>query len=371
VSEHRRYRRHLARELDNVALYRDLADSADGEHREILLGLAAAEERHAHYWKSKLNDLGVAVSPGETHRQGLVTRSLSWLARRLGLRRVVPLLERREAGERNRYDNESAATTAMVTDERIHAELVAGLAPAWRSRAAGSLRAAVFGVNDGLVSNLSLVMGMAGGHADTKMIVLAGMAGLVAGAGSMAAGEYISVKSQLELVEAGSTLRPEDLAAIERDPVALEFLGKTFLRQHLGQATGRVGLAGPPNLMTLGSPRGAAASSFLAFGLGAAVPLLPAAVRSHLGKRSRPRRGGSGRGCRLPGRCGHQPRDQPLRQPGRPTSARSGRCRCGRHVSRRPGPRNRLVLTGASLGGAPQQSPRSVRRGDRHRPPVR
>src|SRR5215210_4683774 len=105
MSEHRRYRRHLARELDNVALYRALADSADGEHRDILLGLAAAEERHAQYWRAKLFELGFAVSAAETHRQSLITRSLSWLARCLGLRRVVPLLERLEAGERTRYDN--------------------------------------------------------------------------------------------------------------------------------------------------------------------------------------------------------------------------------------------------------------------------
>ena len=276
VPDRRRYRRHLARELDNVALYRDLAERADDEHRDVLLGLAAAEERHARYWESKLNDLGVAVAPEEAHRPALTTRLLAWLGRRLGVRRVVPLLERLEASERTRYDKESAATTAMAAEERVHAELVAGLSPAWRSRAAGSLRAAVFGLNDGLVSNLALVMGMAGGQATTEVIVLAGIAGLVGGAASRAAGEYISVRSQLELVEAGPALRPHDLAAIaERDPVALELLGKALAAHRRVGGKGSGVSAGPPDLAHLGSPLRAATSSFSAFALGAAVPVVP------------------------------------------------------------------------------------------------
>lgn len=241
-SELRRYRRHLARELDNASLYRDLAGHTNGEHRQVLLELAAAEERHARYWQSKLTELG-ATAPGvDSHRPRLATRSVSWLGRRLGVRRVVPLLERVEAGERTRYDTEPDATATLAADERAHARLVASLAPAWRARASSSMRAAVFGVNDGLVSNLALVMGMAGGRVGTKVVLLAGVAGLVAGAGSMAAGEFISVKSQRELVEAG----PE--ASVD---------------------------AGAADLAGVGSPLAAAAYSFVAFAAGAAVPVVP------------------------------------------------------------------------------------------------
>jgi len=228
-SDPRRYRRHLARELDNVSLYRDLAETAEGEHREVLLELAAAEERHARYWEDKLRDLGATVPRSQDHRTGFTTRSLSWLGRRIGVRRLVPLLERVEAGERSRYDDESEVPSSMVAEERIHAEIVASMAPAWRSRASSSIRAAVFGVNDGLVSNLSLVMGMAGGQATNSVVLLAGLAGLVAGAGSMAAGEYISVRSQCELVEAGTRLGANELADLaEREPVAFELLARAW-----------------------------------------------------------------------------------------------------------------------------------------------
>lgn len=277
--DHRRYRRHLARELDNVALYRGLADGATGEHREVLLELAAAEERHAEYWKAKLAELGRPVPASTGHRVGLGSRGLGWVGRRVGVRRMVPLLERVEAGERSRYDLEPGASAALSADERVHAHLIASLAPAWRAQAASSVRAAVFGVNDGLVSNLSLVMGMAGGNASTRIVLLAGVAGLVAGAASMAAGEFISVKSQRELVEAGSTVGAVELAALaERDPVAFELL----IRSRGPVADRSDGPPGAPevDLAGLGSPVGAAVYSFVAFAAGAFVPVAPFLVAS-------------------------------------------------------------------------------------------
>lgn len=268
MTELRRYRRHLARELDNVSLYRGLAEQAEGEYREVLLALAAAEERHATYWEGRLSELGVVSPPASEHRRGLRTRFVAWLGRRLGVRMVVPLLERVEASERTRYDAEGAATEAMAADERVHAHLVSSLAPDWRSRAATSIRAAVFGINDGLVSNLSLVMGMAGGQASNDVVVLAGIAGLVAGAGSMAAGEFISVKSQREIVEAGARLGPAEWATLNAGhPEALALLAKADRRE--GAADLEISLSG------VGSPLAVAAFSFFAFGLGAAIPLLP------------------------------------------------------------------------------------------------
>ncbi|MGI9022816.1 MAG: VIT1/CCC1 transporter family protein [Acidimicrobiales bacterium] len=274
ISDLRRYRRHMTRELDNASLYRALAGSAEGEHREVLLELAAAEQRHAQFWQAKLRELGVAVPAAADHRPGVTARFLAWFGRRLGVRRVVPLLERLEAGERTRYDDEAEATTTMMAEERIHAELVASLAPAWRSRASSSIRAAVFGVNDGLVSNLSLVMGMAGGQASTTTVLLAGMAGLVAGAGSMGAGEYISVKSQRELVEAGTRLGPAELAVMaERDPVAFELLARTWVFDDTTAAPPPPDTTG--DVAALGSPLAAALYSSVAFSAGAAIPVLP------------------------------------------------------------------------------------------------
>ncbi len=268
MTELRRYRRHLARELDNVSLYRGLAEGAEGEYREVLLALASAEERHAKYWEARLSELGVVSPPASEHRRGLRTRLVSWLGRHLGVRMVVPLLERVEANERSRYDTESAATTAMAADERVHAHLVASLAPAWRSRAATSIRAAVFGINDGLVSNLSLVMGMAGGQVGNDVVVLAGIAGLVAGAGSMAAGEFISVKSQREIVEAGIRLGPSEWAALSAGhPEALALLAKSGREEDPADLE--------TSLSGVGSPLSVAAFSFVSFAFGAAIPLLP------------------------------------------------------------------------------------------------
>jgi vacuolar iron transporter family protein len=106
----------------------------------------------------------------------------------------------------------------MAADEQAHALVVAGLAQRARARASGWFRAAVFGANDGLVSNFSLVLGMAGAGSSNQVIVLAGLAGLLAGALSMAAGEYISVRSQRELLEATTNRRPGTATPAPRRP---------------------------------------------------------------------------------------------------------------------------------------------------------
>jgi VIT1/CCC1 family predicted Fe2+/Mn2+ transporter len=115
---------------------------------------------------------------------------------------VLGLVQRAEAA--GDYDRDPEASSAMAADEQAHALVVAGLAQRARARASGWFRAAVFGANDGLVSNFSLVLGMAGAGSSSQVILLAGLAGLLAGALSMAAGEYVSVRSQRELLEAAS-----------------------------------------------------------------------------------------------------------------------------------------------------------------------
>lgn len=289
-SPRRRYRRHLADELDGAAVYRALAARAEGTRRELLQGLADAEERHARHWADRLTELGEAAPRLDDHRVGVRARFLTWLAGRLGVRAVIPLLERSEASEISRYDAEPAAPAHMVVDERVHARIVGGLFPPWRSRTSGGLRAAVFGVNDGLVSNLALVMGVAGGQAGDEVIVLAGLAGLLGGALSMGAGEFISVASQRELFAGEVELDAAQLAALpedEENELALllrargmaedeaESLAGDLLRDQdkAAHVLARERLGWDPT--ALGSPWGAAGSSFAAFTVGATIPVLP------------------------------------------------------------------------------------------------
>jgi vacuolar iron transporter family protein len=154
----------------------------------------------------------------------------------------------------------------------------------------GALRAAIFGVNDGVVSNLSLIMGVTGAGASNRVILLAGVAGLVAGAFSMAAGEYISMRAQVELLE---RLLAEQREAMSQDPARERAVLRSILRRQgrdekaaqtvsslFSQDTeralrvyARAVLGVNPD--ELGSPWTTALSSFVTFSLGALVPLLP------------------------------------------------------------------------------------------------
>ena len=276
-----RYRRRLAQEQHAAAVYRALAAKRSGEDREILLALARAEERHAAHWAAKLHPAERGgIQPGRR------TRLLGWLARRLGSLVVLGLVQRAEAA--GDYDSDTEATAAMAADERVHALVVAGLAQRQRARASGWFRAAVFGANDGLVSNFSLVAGMAGAGSSSRVILLAGLAGLLAGALSMAAGEYVSVRSQRELLDAtASSLDPATLAALrehEAGELALVFRARgmspaqaadraaALLGGHDDQAPALEAEAAGD---VVGSAAAAAGSSFVAFASGAVIPLLP------------------------------------------------------------------------------------------------
>ena len=115
---------------------------------------------------------------------------------------VLALAQRAEA--RSFYDADTDSTPTMAADERIHEEVVRGLAIRGRTRLSGTFRAAVFGANDGLVSNLALVIGVAAAGVPSATVLLTGLAGLLAGALSMGAGEFISVRSQRELLAASA-----------------------------------------------------------------------------------------------------------------------------------------------------------------------
>jgi len=284
-SDVRRWRQHLADERSEAAVYRDLAERRAGEEKAILLALAEAEGRHEAHWRRLLGD-----HVGKPRRTDLRTRVLTFLARRFGSVFVLALAQRAES--RSPYEDDSDATSTMAADERIHEEVVRGLAIRGRNRLSGSFRAAVFGANDGLVSNLALVLGISASGASQQIILITGLAGLLAGALSMGAGEYVSVRSQRELLEASSSTPPSGAALahldIDANELALVFRARgmsaeeaeleateTLRRQEFASA-GAAAVAAEADVQeAIGTGLRAAVSSFVFFASGALISVLP------------------------------------------------------------------------------------------------
>ncbi|MDH2456053.1 VIT1/CCC1 transporter family protein [Corynebacterium bovis] len=203
-----RWRRYLANERAEGAVYRELARKKTGEERAILLAIADAEARHEDYWRTRLGEY-----VGLPRKASAGTRVMAWMARRFGSVFVLALMQSAET--RNDYIQDNDASERMAADEAIHAEVVRGLASRGRAQMSGNFRAAVFGANDGLVSNLALVLGVIGSGVSSHVVLVTGVAGLLSGALSMAAGEYVSVSSQRELL-AASTPDPEASEAVPK-----------------------------------------------------------------------------------------------------------------------------------------------------------
>ena len=279
----RRWRKYLANERAEAMTYRYIAARRKGEEREILLGLAEAEGRHEQHWLDLLgDDVGkpVAVDPR--------TRVLSFMARRFGSVFVLAMVQNAEG--RSPYATDPDATAEMAADEQVHEEVVRSLAERGRNRLSGSFRAAVFGANDGLVSNLSLILGVGASGVAPHVILLTGVAGLLAGALSMGAGEYVSVRSQRELLEASvpnpqmhAVLPDLDINANEltllyrargmTEPDAQEHAQEVLAGLHTPATTGTLAAADPNE--AIGTGMGAAISSFCFFASGAIIPVLP------------------------------------------------------------------------------------------------
>ena len=285
-SELRRWRQYLANERAEAEVYRHLAQRRTGEERDILLALATAEGRHEQHW---LNLLGAHV--GKPSRADVRTRTLGFLARHFGSVFTLALAQRAEA--RSTYDTDVDATPTMAADERIHMEVVRALATRGRDRLSGSFRAAVFGANDGLVSNLALVLGISATGVSSYTVLATGLAGLIAGALSMGAGEYVSVNSQRELLEA-STPSAEAATAlpqldVDANELALVYRARGMSAEQaaghaaevlstLGMGTARHAPLGEPDVdkhEAVGTGVRAAVSSFCFFASGALIPVLP------------------------------------------------------------------------------------------------
>jgi VIT1/CCC1 family predicted Fe2+/Mn2+ transporter len=291
-------------EIDSVALYGALAELEDDPRlADVYRRLAAAEDRHAGFWEGKLRAAGVRVPE---RRPSWRTRLLIAVARRFGSQLVLPTLNDLERGDSRGYDAQpESRDTAMPAEERSHARLLVSLAGGsgvegaalgrleGRHRAASgnALRAAVLGANDGLLSNFSLVMGVAGAQVSAATVLLTGLAGLLAGAGSMAMGEWVSVQSARELAGHQLEIEAREIDEIpdeEREELALIYEAKgldpeqarllatrqiadrttaldTLAREELGIDPDELG----------GSAAVAAGTSFVLFGLGAILPVLP------------------------------------------------------------------------------------------------
>jgi VIT1/CCC1 family predicted Fe2+/Mn2+ transporter len=279
----RRWRQHLANERAEAAVYRSLAQRRAGEERDILLALADSERRHEQHW---LDLLGNQV--GKPRRADVRTRMLGFLARHFGSVFVLALAQRAEA--RSVYETDVDATPTMAADERIHLEVVRAMATRGRARLSGAFRAAVFGANDGLVSNLALVLGISATGVTNHTVLATGVAGLLAGALSMGAGEYVSVNSQRELLEA-STPSPDAGTAlpeldVNANELALVYRARGMSTEEANSRATEVLAnlsAGGAELDSIDADRHeavgtglrAALSSFWFFASGALIPVLP------------------------------------------------------------------------------------------------
>jgi VIT1/CCC1 family predicted Fe2+/Mn2+ transporter len=238
---------------------------------------------------------GVSTPP---HRLSFKTRLLKSIARVFGPGMIYPLLNGMEIAAAGDYAAQEENVAALANEERSHARSLGelsrrngGVAEGWhRSAGGGTLRASIFGVSDGLVSNLSLVMGFAGAQADARFVLLAGLSGLLAGAASMAAGEYVSMKAQRELLERQIDLERAELFVTpeeEMAELALIYRFKGLPRQDAERLARQLTADPKVALDTLvreelgldqdqlGSPAAAAVSSFLAFAVGALIPVVP------------------------------------------------------------------------------------------------
>ncbi len=300
--DRRRWLSYLQDERDSAALYRALAEAEQRpEISRIYRRLADAEEKHARFWEEKLRALGGRVP---VTKPSLRSRTLSWLARRFGPEFVLPAAVSGERRGGAGYGGEPGVRD-FAAEEHSHARLLGALSGTkggveggmlarleGRHRAIGgnAMRAAVLGVNDGLVSNLSLVMGVAGADLPSQTILITGLAGLLAGACSMAMGEWLSVRSSSELsqrqidIEAAELReKPEE----EAEELALIYQAKGLPEEEAQRLARKLMSDEKTALDTLvreelginpedqaGAAWEAAGTSFVLFVAGAIVPVL-------------------------------------------------------------------------------------------------
>ena len=281
----RTWQQYLANERYEERIYRQLARRKTGEFSRILTALADAEHRHQQHW---IRLLGKHATT--RRRPSVNVFILATLGRIFGSVFILALAQQAET--RTPYDEDAYATETMAADEKIHAEVVRALAAQSRAKMSGNFRAALFGANDGLVSNLALVLGVGAAGLTSGQVLLTGISGLLSGALSMGAGEYISVRSQKELLEASQPDPAGEHAVaaldINANELALVYRARGMNSEEAEAAahqaiTSTQTSAQPAQLprdahtdeSITGSGLGAGISSFMFFASGAAVPVIP------------------------------------------------------------------------------------------------
>jgi Uncharacterized membrane protein len=293
------------KEIDGAALYAALSETEkQPQMAEVYKKLAASEEKHAAAWEKKLSALNFAIPPRvPTWR----AQTMIWLAKRFGPQFILPTITGNEKADSRAYAGQTDAEAREFSqDEKSHARLlsmasqstgglsggsVAQLEGRHKAGGGNALRAAVLGANDGLVSILSLTMGVAGATNSRPAILIAGLAGVLAGAGSMALGEWLSVQSSRELYEHQIKIEAEEIANSpeeEQEELALIYQSKGLPEDRAKEMASHM-MADKGNILdTLareelgidpeelgGSPYEAAITSFFLFAFGAFFPILP------------------------------------------------------------------------------------------------
>lgn len=304
-SDIKRYQNNWQGEMDGGALYRTLSKAEKNPKlAEVYARLAAVEEKHARFWEGKILEAGAALP---ARSMSFRTRLLGFLAARFGPQFVLPTINALEASDSGAYDDQAESKgTSLPRDERSHARIIHALGMAkhgmkgekvakleGRHRGVGgnALRAAILGANDGLVSNLSLIMGIAGAQFSHAQVLVSGLAGLLAGAASMAMGEWLSVQSSRELYQKQIAIEADELKEApeeETKELALIYEAKGLSREEAERLASRLMQDKDNALDTLsreelgidpkdlgGSAWVAAGTSFVLFAIGAFIPVLP------------------------------------------------------------------------------------------------
>ena len=300
-----RYFANRQKEIDGMALYLALAESEkQPQMSELYKRLSASEEKHAAGWEKKLEALKVAIPARKTSQRA---RILIWLAKRFGPQFILPTIAGNEKADSNAYDGQPEEEAQRFSrDEKSHARMlsvasnstggisggnVAQLEGRHRAGGGNALRAAVLGANDGLLSVLSLVMGVAGANMTSHQVLITGLAGMLAGSGSMALGEWLSVQSSRELYEQQIKIEAEEIETNpdeEQEELALIYQSKGLPEERARELAAHMMADKDSILDTLareelgidpeelgGSAYEAAFTSFFLFAFGALFPLLP------------------------------------------------------------------------------------------------
>jgi VIT1/CCC1 family predicted Fe2+/Mn2+ transporter/rubrerythrin len=301
----KRYFANRQKEIDGAALYNVMAEKeSQPQMAAVYRKLAASEEKHAATWEKKLAELKVTVPPRKPTWRAA---TMIWLAKRFGTQFVLPTITSNEKADSRAYDGQSDEEAQEFSlEEKSHARLlsvasqstggmsggaVAQLEGRHKAGGGNALRAAVLGANDGLVSILSLTMGVAGATNSRPDILIAGLAGVLAGAGSMALGEWLSVQSSRELYEHQIKIEAEEIAESpeeEQEELALIYQSKGLPEDRAKEMAAHM-MADTANILdTLareelgidpeelgGSAYEAAFTSFFLFAFGALFPILP------------------------------------------------------------------------------------------------